>query len=240
MGVVSNWTRRGVTAAFCCAMLGATSAFSAVISWTNWTAATVGTPGTASGTITLPDSSTIGVSYTGEVSGGGRTNTTNTTPSWLPAATFSDGVKVNNGPPTGDRIGLLGGNQNLNTVTFSTPVTNPVMAIWSLGQGGAPASFVFSSGDTPTFVSGGPSQEFNGIAITVAGNTVNGREGNGVVQFDGTFSSLSWTNPNFENYYGFTLGVAGRGVVPEPGTYVMLLSGLGLLVFGMRSRISRK
>ena len=35
--------------------------------WTDWTAASTGTPGSASGTITLPDGSTVDVSYTGEV-----------------------------------------------------------------------------------------------------------------------------------------------------------------------------
>src|SRR6476469_7709222 len=104
-----NWTRHGLVTATCCVLFSATSAFSAVISWTDWTAATTGNPGTATGTITLPDTSTIGVSYAGEVSGGGRTVTDNSTPSWLPAATFADGSVVNNGPPKGDRIGLIGG-----------------------------------------------------------------------------------------------------------------------------------
>jgi hypothetical protein len=111
------------------------------------------------------------------------------------------------------------------------------MAIWSLGQRGNNTSFVFSDA-IPTFVSGGKSNEFQGSAITVSGNTVSGIEGNGTVQFLGTFSSLSWTNPKFENYYGFTVGIAGPGVVPEPSTYVILIAGMGLIVplIGRRRR----
>jgi hypothetical protein len=57
-------------------------------------------------------------------------------------------------------------------------------------------------------------------------------EGNGVVQFMGTFSSISWTN-TFENFYAFQVGV---NAVPEPESYAMLLAGLGLLGFTARRR----
>ena len=190
------------------------------------------TPGSATGIITLPDSSTIDVGYTGQVIA--PTNIAETgNPSWLPATTYADGSAIDNAPPRGNMIALSDANTNVNTLTFSLPVVNPVVAIWSLGQPGAQASFVFSNG-APTFVDGGPSQEFNGSAITVSGNTVSGREGNGTVQFIGTFDSLSWTNPQAEFYYGFTVGVAGA--VPEPSEYVMLLAGLAMLGFVLRRR----
>jgi hypothetical protein len=51
------------------------------------------------------------------------------------------------------------------------------------------------------------------------------------VEFFGTFSSISWTNPGYENWYGFTVGEA----VPEPLT--LSLFGAGLAgVFAMRRR----
>lgn len=219
-------------AALLCGLLATTSVSAAVISWTDWTARTVAASGSATGTITLPSSSTIGVSYAGQVIA--QTNVGDTgNPSWLPASTYADGSVVDNAPPVGNLIALQGGNTNVNTLTFSAPVVDPVVAIWSLGQPGLPASFVFANA-TPTFVKGGPSQEFAGSAITVSGNTVNGIEGNGTVQFVGTFDSLSWTNPTAEFYYGFTVGVAGA--VPEPSEYVMLLAGLALLGFAARRR----
>jgi len=228
MNALSALVKKGIGVLICCS-LGTTSGFAATISWTDWTARTVGKPGSATGTITLPTSSTIGVSYAGEVFG--NTNIANTgNPSWGPAATFADGVVVANAPPTGNMIALTGGSgTGVDTITFSSPVLNPVMAIWSLGQGGNNTSFVFSNA-TPSFVSGGKSNEFQGSPITVSGNTVSGIEGNGTIQFLGTFSSLSWTNPKFENYYGFTVGIAGPGVVPEPRTYLMLIAGLGLVL----------
>ena len=152
-------------------------------------------------------------------------------PSWTPTATFADGVVVNNAPVAANGImQLFGGpnNPDTNTVTFSTPVTNPVMAIWSLGQGGINASFEFLNA-TPIFVSGGPSAEYGGSAITVSGNTVSGVEGNGTVQFLGTYSSISWVNPVFENWYGFNVGAPGVAV-PEPSTALVMLAGaIGML-----------
>src|SRR3954451_23221482 len=68
--VHSTWIRSGLAAALCSGLLSATSSFAASISWADWTDATAGLPGSASATITLPDSSTLGVSYTGEVRDG--------------------------------------------------------------------------------------------------------------------------------------------------------------------------
>jgi hypothetical protein len=51
------------------------------------------------------------------------------------------------------------------------------------------------------------------------GVTVSGIEGNGSIQFLGTYSSLSWTNPQYEDYYGFNVGVVS--VVPEPSAMVL-------------------
>jgi len=79
------------------------------------------------------------------------------------------------------------------------------MAIWSLGSPSVLVSFDFSNA-TPIFVVGGPNADFGGQAITVVGNTVSGREGNGVVQFMGSISSISWTDTP-ELWYGFTIGL---------------------------------
>jgi PEP-CTERM motif len=204
----------------------AVSAQAATITWTNWTAVTAGNTGTATGTM-----GGTTVSYSGQV------GFLATAPSYTPVATFTGGV-VGNAPPAAFRsVALTGGLAAANTITFSQPVTNPVMAIWSLGQPGLQASFNFNAAEPFTLQSGGPNAEFGGASITVSGNNVMGSEGNGVILFNGTFSSLTFTNPTFENYYTFTVGMAGSTTdVPEPGSVALLLAGIGGVLIIRRKR----
>jgi hypothetical protein len=202
------------------AALVSADAFAVPIHWNTWASA-------SSGSITA-GSSTVAVTFATTNS---HVNVANY-PSWLPSSTFADGVAVDNGPiNTNGIMQLFGGTTALNTLTFSVPIVDPVIAIWSLGQGGIEASFDFV-GVTPVLVAGGPNAEYGGSAITVSGNIVNGREGNGTIQLMGTYSSLQWTNPVFENWYGFDVGIADVATtpVPEPGELLLLVLGLGLLV----------
>ena len=154
--------------------------------------------------------------------------------SWNPTSTWADGTILSNGLNVNNNIiQLRGGSSVVNTLSFSQPVIDPVLAIWSLGsvvQG--PASFVFT-GLSPLNIVGGPSAEYGGSPLTLSGVTVSGLEGNGSIQFLGTYSSISWTNPQFEDYYGFNVGVLD--VVPEPSS---LLLAIVSLAGGMR-RMSR-
>jgi PEP-CTERM motif len=190
------------------------------VTWTTWSPTfTLGTPGgAASGTLGANT-----VTYSGEL----QSLSFTTPPSYAPAGSFSNpgaGTNhVDNAPLTAQgTLGLFGGGTVpvVDTIHFSSAVLNPVIAIWSLGNPTLSTSFNFTQ--TPTFVVGGPSSEFGGSAVTVAGNTVTGLEGNGVIEFLGTFSSISWTNPTFENYYGFTVGAPA---VPEPATWMMMILG---------------
>ena len=225
------------------ALFFSTSAWADTVTWTDWTAFTAGnTTGTAAGTIAI--GSGIGVSYTGQVLSNSNTNNAAGGVSWTPLTTFAGG-SVSNGPaPNHDIITLTGGSATgVNTVTFSTPVVDPVMAIWSLGQGGGPASFVFTPSEPFSIQAGGPSAEFGGSTITQAGDIVNGIEGNGTIRFSGTYSQITWTNPQFESFYGFTLGAVGASTtptVPEPSTYVTLITGLLALVPFVRAKSGRK
>lgn len=165
------------------------------IRWANWST-------NIEGQITTPQGVTS-ITYSGELSG-----LSVNYPSWTPSESFADGIVVNNAPrPGGGMIRLYGGGNATHTISFSPPLVNPVMSIWSLGQRGINASFEFIDA-TPIFVAGGPSVEFDGGPIRVMGNRVSGSEANGTVSFQGTFSSISWTNPVYEYYYGFTVGVA--------------------------------
>lgn len=202
----------------------AATAQAAPIDWNTWSSTTTGSISTSGGP--------IGVTY----SGPGVSVQTNY-PSYTPTATFADGVVVDNAPaPANNIMQLMGGNASVQTLTFDTPVVDPVMAIWSLGQSGNIAQFAFI-GATPHLVSGGASAEYGGASISIVGDTVFGEEGNGTVQFLGTYSSISWTNPVFENWYGFDVGIAGvANPVPEPETYALMLAGLGAMGFMARRR----
>ena len=201
---VLNSTLAAVMFVFVC-----TSAHAAVISWNTWDTAT-------SGTI-----NSTAVIFS---AGGSTDNLVSGYPTYTPSSTFADGSVVDNAPVSGNNIiQLTGGNANINTVTFSTPVVNPVMAIWSLGDSGASASFDFI-GVTPVFVSGGPSDQYGGSSISISGDSVIGAEGNGTVQFHGTYSSISWTNPVNEGWYGFNVGASP---VPLPSAMLLFVSGLG-------------
>jgi len=223
-------------------LIGATSASAATIDWTTWTTASgLGwgkPPGSATGMTALG----ITVNYSGQI-----VALVSNYPSWLPATTFSGGTVDNPPPQSGGIIELWGGfSQEVETITFSTPVTDPVMAIWSLGDtisnGGAgiQAQFDFTASEPFTIQSGGASLEYGGSSITSTLSNVLGKEGNGTIQFNGTFSSISWTNPITEIWYGFTVGVPEQATpIPEPASLFLLGTGLaGLAGFG-RKRLKK-
>jgi hypothetical protein len=216
-----------VTVAF---LAGLSSSQAALIDWTVWSApGNPGNPGSASG---IAGSTTV--TYSGEIQ-----NISVAYPSWLPSTSYTSSY-VGNGPTATDNaIRVIGGGDpaTLDTITFSHAVTNPVFAIWSLGQPNYTAEFVFNQ--PIVFQAGGTSVEYNSIgaqAITVSGNTVSGQEGNGTISFIGTFTSISWTNPIPEDWYGFTVGVAA---VPEPGTWAMMIlgfAGIGFMAYRRKSK----
>jgi PEP-CTERM motif len=213
------------------------------IGWTKWSSATPGTPGTATGTI-----GSITITYSGQNSG-----LLTNYPSWTPTATFTGGVVSNAPLASNNSVQIEGGSPITETIKFSTPVADPIFAVWSLGAPNAFAAFNFDPSEPFTVQGGGRSTEYGGTALTISGESVQGREGNGVIQFDGTFSTISFTTPNFENYYAFTVGEdatltsqlpsgpsgpTGPSTVPEPATFSLFGLGLTASAFVRRS-ISR-
>jgi hypothetical protein len=220
-----------------CAVSTSALAHADTIAWTNWSSAAPGNPGSATGAI-----GGITVTYSGETLG--LTNV----PSWGPASTFTGGL-VGNAPPHTPTIQLEGGSGISEMITFSSTVVDPIFAIWSLGGNGASASFDFSSksGQPFNLLGGGPSTEFGGSALTATGSVVHGTEGNGLVQFNGSFDSITFTTPNLEFYYALTVGYDATltgggptpGPVPEPAT--LSLFGVGLAALPMvRRSLSRR
>ena len=153
-------------------MAAPTIAPASTIDWATWSNVVTGaTAGSATGT-----TADTTFTYTGElqqfVAG---------YPSYTPTATFSGGTVANPPLMANGIIRIIGGGAvPTDTITFATSVTNPVFAIWSLGQPGTTASFNFNQ--PFTIESGGPSTEYGGSTITSSsGNIVSGMEGNGTI-----------------------------------------------------------
>lgn len=215
-------------------------ASAATIYWTDWTSDALGqTTGSAQGTINAP-TGPITVNYSGEVAS--ETNINNTYPSWQPASSFTGG-NIGNAPPPGDIIAQNGGlGTGVNTITFSQPINDPVMAIWSLGNPSTVTQYVFPTTEQVNVEGGGPSNEYGGssIYLVTGANAITGNEGNGVIEFLGNYSSITFTNPVNEVWYGFTLGVAGIAVpattTPEPTTLALMAISLAVLGITRRKR----
>lgn len=198
----------------------------APISWVDWTAATAGfTDGTATGGTA---GSGLTVDYSGEVYGIQTQVDGTGTDWWEPSATWADGSIIGNAPPGTDIIALRGNTGSTNIITFSQPVTNPVMAIFSLGSPIHTNPAVTYEFDTPfDVIVGGANSAFGGSSVVeMPGNVLSGVEGNGTIQFAGTVSSISFTVPTNESWHGFTVGAP----VPLPGAAWLFGTGLlGLL-----------
>lgn len=198
---VSSLPRVTVLAAACALTTLAGVAQAQTTAWADWTAVN----GTAmSGRITLPDGA-VRVKFSGPALYFSQIGEAGDRDYWISG---SPDAYAATGRPTGaDLLGFVGGTDTQKyKITFSRPVTNPVIALLSLGRNGAPARYVFTQ--TPTLLSSGVGYYGGcGTCLTVKKRTVTGTEGHGVVQFMGTFSSLSWSMPDYENWHGVQVGV---------------------------------
>jgi PEP-CTERM motif len=119
----------------------------------------------------------------------------------------------------------------VDTITFSTPVTNPIMSIFSLGQPGVTSNLNFNA--PFTILSSGPNAYYGFVYLNeLSGNVLSGQEGNGTIEFIGTYSSISWTNTGEEYWHGFTVGAFAGQSVPEPSSVVLVLMGVGGVLCG--------
>jgi hypothetical protein len=199
----SSFTTRTLSLlALACA---ATLAHAEDTAWIDWTTATSTT--SLTGTLALP-SGNVKVKFSGpslyfsQTAPGG-------TDYW---ASGTPDAYASTGEPVGsDILAFVGGTESqVYKVTFSKPVVNPVMAVMSLGRSGAPARYVFSQ--TPTLLSSGVGY-FGGCVtcLSVKKKTLSGTEGHGVVQFVGSYTSISWKQPDSEYWHGVTLGAPLAG-----------------------------
>jgi len=212
----------------------------------------------ATGTITMPDTSTVGVTFSGEILAPNSFNAqatsywgtptgfasvagTTTSDYWSNRPT-TDGDTFNSqnatAPTNGDHIGLCGSGTLTQTITFDAPVTNIVMAVFSLGSEYISGSWDFNqdfdilSDNTGVTTDG---YAGSGLTRTEVGGAyrLTGSEGAGMIQFFGTFTELSWTVSAPEMSAAWNIGVtpvtapSQNPAVPGIGG-IAAIAGLGL------------
>ena len=197
--------------------------------WTDFTAAT---SNTVTGTLTF-GAQTVTVSYSGEIDLAQVNNVG--TDYYAPSTTFAGG------PTTSDIIEITGTTAE-HTFTFSSPLLDPMIAIVSLGQPGTGVTYNFSA--PFTILSQGAGNVYGGCSTCLTGSgtsALTGHEGDGIIQFSGTFSSISFTVTGGEFWNGFTIGADGVGAAsttPEPASIGLV--GLALIGLGTARRVFRR
>lgn len=191
----------------------------AAVEWVDWQAATQNFPSSVSSGQFLGSGTSVtynGSSLFTQVNGG--------TDYWAPSAPYLS-AGVPNAPHT-DIVGVVDFAAT-HSITFGSAVTNPYMAIVGLGSSSVNTQWVFDSSFTILSQGvgffGGP-----GTLTALPGNTLDGAEGSGVIQFIGTFTSISWTVVNGEQPWSDADNIVGItvGLVPAPGgVAAMLLAG---------------
>lgn len=235
------------------AFAGPSDASAALYHYVDWTDVNP-SGGTASGVITLPDTSTVTVDFEAinpDSSPGSLkfAQTNGGTNYWNPSTPYIS-AQVDNAPPGTDIVSLIGGANQTYRVTLSEAIKDPIMSIVSLGQPNVPTTYDF---DSPfTIVSQGTGFWGGGAAALeqLPGDILRGREGHGTIQFLGTFSTFTWEVPTPEDWHGFTFGIRTtvaiepdtsnmpNSTVPEPVTGVLGLMGFGVLGMATRRRVA--
>jgi hypothetical protein len=199
--------------------------------YVDWTSATSDTVSGSIGSIT--------VDYSGELSFAQTGSDSSPWAGYDPTSTFESAL-VANAPSDDQIIAITGAPGYTDTITFSTPVTNLIMDLVSLGNVNTPTEYTF---DSPfTILSTGPSNEYGGgldsLTASNGNETVTGAEGDGTILFNGPITTLSWTASNPEYWNGFTFGIDDDQLsdAPEPSSWMVMATGLLILV-AMRRRV---
>jgi len=203
----------------------------ATVDWANWTSA-----GAQTVTGNAMDGSTnVGMTFTGNYSFTQLNNAGFNY--WQSPATPYLSAAVSNAPANSDIIGL--NSAGTFTITFSTPVVNPLIGLVSWNG----ANVTFGGGSDPQsydiqYLSSGCGYWGCGTYANATTTSFTGSgELHGVIELQGTYSSITFTDSVTENWHGLTVGFEGvASTVPETGNLPLMLAGLGALAFALRRR----
>ncbi|QMW23527.1 PEPxxWA-CTERM sorting domain-containing protein [Sandaracinobacteroides saxicola] len=192
---------------------------SAAINWASWNSASVAG---ATGTIGAVTVAIDGPLHNAQINNVGTNYWLNGGSPWA----AYDGVS--NVPGNVDFI-APNGDGVTHTITFSSAVTNPYIAVISLGRTNVPTQWTF--GAPVSIVDQGQGFFGNGV-FTLSGNSVTAGEAHGILRLTGTFTSVTLRTDTTEFWSGLTIGTA----VPEPATWAMMILGFGLVGASLRRR----
>lgn len=210
-----------IAAAAAAALACPLAASAGVVDWTAWN------PNTSATGTTSQNGNPVTVTYDGDFLGID-----------FDAAYFANLASFTS-PEVSNTVGTKGsirmdGGTVMNHIHFSTPVTNPYLAVYSVGQPNVPVRFIFQAPATLTLLSQGGGNWGGGSLALDNTFSFTGLEGNGTLRINGTYSDLYFTTPDPEYYYGFTVGLANT--VSEPASMALMLGGLSLVTAAMRRR----
>lgn len=121
--------------------------------------------------------------------------------------------------PDKNPSGIIQGIQNegFYTYTFSQPVTNPLLAVYSLGRDTPSLITASLSADTAfTVYCSGTSSPSYAISYDLINQSFSGTEGYGIVQFVGTVTDITLYYSPFEQYTQLSWGIPCIGIPPTP------------------------
>ena len=190
----------------------------------------------ALGTIAIPGGSTVYVKFTGEIvnsySASGFGIASNSY--WSVCGDCGGGAafksdNVPDLPTNGDRIGVSGsytGGVQVQTLEFFSDasrtvpaaMTNLVMDIWSLGRPAVTGTWNFTQNFDILSDNAPPVSSRSGLTKGAGGPpySLNGNEGTGTLQFNGSYSSLAWTVMAPEFYATWNIGVTTATAPSDP------------------------
>lgn len=210
-----------IAAASAAALLVPLTASAGVVDWTAWN------PNSSATGTTSQNGNPVTVTYDGDFLG------IDFAANYFSNLSSFTSTEVSNTVGSKGSIRMDGGTM-MNHIHFSMPVTNPYIAVYSVGQPGVPVRFVFQSPATLTLLSQGAGNWGGGLITMDSATAFTGWEGNGVLRVNGTFTDLYFATPDPEYYYGFTVGLANT--VSEPASMALMLGGLSLVTAAMRRR----